>query len=108
LSLDRIVFQDADRITAMMDTITEAFTQGIRGPAQEMRLVLNHWGFDLKKITYPITIWQGKLYVQIPVSHAEVYKTKLPQAQLRLLENEAHVSTLYNHIQDILESVKPE
>jgi pimeloyl-ACP methyl ester carboxylesterase len=104
---DRIILQDSDRLNAMMDALSEAFKQGVRGPAQEMRLILQPWGFDLEKITYPITIWQGNLDTQVPASHASVYKTKLPHAKLRLFENEAHISTLYNHMGDILESVNP-
>lgn len=104
---DRIILQDADRIHTMMDALAEAFKQGVGGPAQEMRLILQPWGFSLEKITYPITIWQGKLDMQVPVSHAEIYKTKLSHAKLRLFENEAHISTLYNHMEDILESVNP-
>ncbi|MBI2786456.1 MAG: alpha/beta hydrolase [Legionella longbeachae] len=104
---DRIILQDSNRINAMIDALAGAFNQGARGPAQEMQLILQPWGFDLKKITYPITIWQGKLDMQVPVSHAEVYKTRLPHARLKLFENEAHLSTLYNHMEDILESVNP-
>ncbi len=102
---DRMILQDADRMHATMDALVEAFKQGVSGPAQEMRLILQPWGFSLEKITYPITIWQGKLDMQVPVSHAEIYKTKLPHAKLRLFENEAHLSTLYNHMGDILESL---
>lgn len=102
---DCIILQDINRINKMMDTIAEAFKNGASGAAQEMRLVLKPWGFDLEKITYPITIWQGKLDVQVPAYHANVYNTKLPCAKLKLFEHEAHMSTLYNHIEDILESI---
>lgn len=104
---DRIILQDVSRNNAMMDTLTEAFKQGASGPAQEMTLVVKDWGFDLEKITFPIIIWQGKQDAQIPVSHAEVYNTKLPHPKLRLFEHEAHISTLYNHMGAILESVGP-
>lgn len=104
---DCIILQDTNRINRMMDMINEAFKDGASGPAQEMRLVLKPWGFDLEKITYPITIWQGKLDAQVPASHADVYNTKLPHAQLKLFEHEAHISILYNHMGDILESTSP-
>lgn len=104
---DGVTLQDINRINRMMDMIAEAFKDGVSGPAQEMRLVLKPWGFNLEKITYPITIWQGKLDVQVPVSHADVYNTKLPHAKLKLFEHEAHISTLYNHMGDILESASP-
>lgn len=102
---DRIILQDINHINTMMDAISEAFKDGVYGPAQEMRLVLKPWGFDLEKITYPVTIWQGKLDVQVPVSHAGVYNTRLPHVTLKLLEHEAHISTLYNSMGNILESI---
>lgn len=104
---DRIIFQDINHINKMMDMIAEALKDGVNGAAQEICLVLRPWGFDLEKITYPITIWQGKLDMQVPASHADIYKTKLPHAKLRLFEHEAHVSTLYNHMENILESACP-
>lgn len=104
---DYILLQDSNRFDLMMDTIAEAFKDGVSGPAQEMRLILKPWGFDLEKITYPITIWQGKLDVQVPASHADLYNIKLPHARLELFEHEAHMSTLYNHMEAILESISP-
>lgn len=104
---DRIILQDVSRINKIMDMIAESFKDGVNGAAQEMCLVLRPWGFDLEKITYPITIWQGKLDMQIPASHAGIYKTKLPHAKLKLFEHEAHISTLYNHMENILESICP-
>ncbi|AMQ28341.1 TPA: alpha/beta hydrolase [Legionella pneumophila] len=105
---DRIILQEHGRINVMMDAMLEAFKQGARGLAQEMQLVLQPWGFDLKEITFPMTIWQGKLDVQVPVFHAEIYKVNLPHAKLKLYEKEAHISTLYNHIEEVLESINYE
>lgn len=104
---DRLILQDINRISSMLEMMAEAFKQSASGPAQEMQLVLKPWGFDLEKINYPITIWQGQLDVHVPESHANVYKTKLPHAKLRLFEHDAHVSVLYHHMDDILESTSP-
>jgi pimeloyl-ACP methyl ester carboxylesterase len=74
-------------------------------PAYEMKLLVNPWGFDLKNIKYPITIWQGTLDMQAPMSHAKIYANLVASAQLKIIENEGHLSLLKNHIEEILRGV---
>lgn len=105
---DRLVFQNPDLIEALRESAIEAFKHGAQGAAQEMQLILRPWGFDITKITFPLTIWQGKEDKQVPVSHAVLYKSILGKSDLRILEKEAHVSILYNHMREILESVDSE
>lgn len=101
-SVDQMILQDPMRLNTMLEASTEAFHQGAQGPAQELRLILTPWGFDLEKINTHVAIWQGELDTQVPISHAKLYKNKLPNAQLHLFEQEGHISTLYNHIGTIL------
>lgn len=91
----------------MILAATEAFRQGVAGPAREFQLILNSWGFDLRKITCPVTIWQGRLDSQVPVSHAEIYKRLLPNSELKLSDEDAHLSMLCHHVEEIFESVRP-
>lgn len=88
----------------IIDSTIEAFRNGIAGPAHEMNLIFNPWGFNLQDVTYPITIWQGTLDTQAPMSHAKVYANSLPFAKLNIIENEGHLSLLENDINEILRS----
>ena len=99
---DQVILQNPARLNTMLSASAEAFKQGARGAAQEFRLISNPWGFDLEKIKTPITIWQGALDKQVPISHAKLYQARLPNAQLQLFEQEGHISTLYSHIGSIL------
>lgn len=101
-SVEQAIFQNPEYWKTMIATTTEAFKQGTRGAAQELQLILNPWGFDLEKIKIPITIWQGSLDTQVPISHAKFYKTHLLNAKLQLIEQEGHCSILYNRMGDIL------
>ena len=103
---DRAICQDSTQMSKMIQALQEAFKQGVDGAAREFRLILKEWGFNMENIHTPISIWQGKLDKQVLVSHAEIYKRKLPNATLHLLDDEAHVSILYNHIDEILENVR--
>ena len=91
----------------MMVAQTETFRQGVQGAAHEFRIILNSWPFDLSQITCPVSIFQGKLDSHVPLSFAELYKTLLPNASLYLFDHEAHQSMLYNHVDEILESIRP-
>ncbi len=83
----------------------EAFKNGIAGPAQEIRLLLKPWGFELEQITCPVTVWYGALDIQAPISHAHIYADLIPGAKLKVIENEGHHSLLKNHIEEILRGV---
>ena len=100
--VDQAILQDPARLNTMLIASAEAFKQGAQGATQEFRLISNPWGFDLEKIKIPITIWQGELDKQVPLSHAKLYQARLPNAQLQLFNQEGHISTLYNHIGSIL------
>ncbi|HEX5826358.1 MAG TPA: alpha/beta hydrolase [Candidatus Limnocylindrales bacterium] len=52
------------------------------------------WGFDLDAVRAPVLVVQGAADRVIPRSHGQALARALPQAELRLLEGEGHVSVL--------------
>lgn len=105
---DRIILENPAQWSSMITALTEAFRQGVAGPAREFKLLLSEWGFDLSKITCPVTIWYGQQDRQAPISHAKIYERLLPNSKLKLSNEEAHLSMLYNHVEEIFESVRPQ
>ena len=103
--VDQAIFRDPVMGKALINSTIEAFRNGVAGPAFEMNLLFNPWGFNLENVKYPITIWQGDLDAQAPVSHAKIYANLIPGAQLKLMKNEGHLSLLKNHIGEILKDV---
>lgn len=100
--IDQKIFRDPASLKSLIDSTIEAFRNGTVGPAQEMKLLFNPWGFILEKIACPMTIWYGGLDTQAPISHAKVYARLIPGAQLNIIENEGHHSILKNHIEKVL------
>ena len=100
--IDQDLFRDPVIGKALINNTIEAFRNGVVGVAQEMKLLLNPWDFDLKNISVPITLWQGSLDPQVPMSHAKIYEKLIPGAQLKIIENEGHHSLITNHMVDIL------
>jgi len=70
-----------------------------------MQLLLKPWGFNLEEIKIPVFIWYGALDKQAPRSHAELYAELIPHAELKILDNEGHISILKNHMSEILKSL---
>lgn len=101
-AVDQLLFRDPGSAKAIINSALEAFNSGVAGPSQEMRLLINPWGFDLQNVTYPVSIWHGTLDAQVPVSHAKIYANLMRCAKLNILENEGHHSLIKNHIEKIL------
>lgn len=103
---DRIILENPAHWRSLINASTEAFRQGVKGPALEFQLILRQWGFDLNQITCPVTIWYGQLDSQAPLSHAKIYEHLLPNSVLRISVKDGHLSMLYNHTEEIFESLK--
>lgn len=103
---DQILFRHSEIRKAIIDSTIEAFRNGTAGPAYEMKLLINPWKFDLENIKFPITIWQGALDTQVPVSHAKIYASLISNSQLNIIENEGHHSLIKNQIANILKSCR--
>lgn len=104
---DRIILENPVQWNAMLTALNEAFRQGVAGPAREFKILFSEWGFDLKQITCPVTIWYGQQDRQAPLSHAKIYERLLPNSTLKLSTVDGHISMLNNHIEEIFESATP-
>ena len=104
---DQIIVEDLEAQTKALDSLTEAFKQGIRGAAYEFRIILKKWPFRLDEINTPISIWHGEKDKQVPLSLIKVFSSSLPHSAIHSFQEEAHLSTLYNHIEEIFDVIIP-
>jgi pimeloyl-ACP methyl ester carboxylesterase len=103
-SHDQVSLQSAEQVERSILALKEAFTQGVLGAAYEFQILSKEWRIPFENIHTPMSIWQGRLDKQVLVSYAEFYKQKLPHASLHIFENDAHISTLYHHIEKIIKT----
>jgi pimeloyl-ACP methyl ester carboxylesterase len=68
--------------------------QGIVGWLNDDLTHLRPWGFDLRAITVPVAIWQGRLDRMVPFAHAEWLADHVAGAQAHFVEGEGHLSLL--------------
>jgi pimeloyl-ACP methyl ester carboxylesterase len=103
---DQVIFGDERFQTQALDALREAFKQGVKGAAYEFQLILKKWPFKLDEINTLISIWHGKKDMQVPRSFINILSSGLPNSTIHSLPEEAHLSTLYNHMEEILETIK--
>lgn len=99
---DAKIFENTHCKDSIVLSLKEAFRQNASGVVADFKLLPKSWGFDLEEIRCPFFVWQGGEDQQAPVKHAEIYAQHVPQAHYVFLENEGHISILYNYGEQIL------
>ena len=89
----------------VIDPLREAFRQGSDGVAWEARLYGSEWGFNLEEVEFEgLAIWHGRLDTNVPIITAEKAARLLKGVELRVFEDESHLSLPVNHLADIMGS----
>lgn len=86
----------------------ESYRQGIDGVVQEWKLYVSDWDMDLSKIHYPINLWYGTEDNMAPIYRGMYYDRELPNSTLNIVDNEGHFSLIRNHLEEILNELRPE
>lgn len=98
---DYAVLELPGRLDAYLHMLNEAMHQGVRGPDWDMRLYVHEWDFDPNEIQVPLTLFHGRQDMNVPLAVVQRAIRMLPSAQLVTYENEGHLSTFSNHLDEI-------
>lgn len=63
------------------------------------------WGFDPAAIAVPAYIWQGTADLMVPPAHGEALARRMPEATVRILPGEGHLSIAVGRLGDILDGL---
>jgi pimeloyl-ACP methyl ester carboxylesterase len=88
----------ADWITAMLH---RAGAQGVAGVHDDGLAIVAPWGFDVRDITVPTTVWAGGQDIMVPFAHGQWLAEHIPGAVPHLLEAEGHI-TLLHRLDEVL------
>jgi len=74
------------------------------GPYHEAILFASPWGFDLNEISPDMSVfsWHGELDTSVPLRMARTVCKTIPNCELKIFKNEAHLSSAVNHIEEII------
>jgi pimeloyl-ACP methyl ester carboxylesterase len=87
--LDRPEIRDA-----LLAEVKEAFRQGSRGAACELRLYSRKWGFRLRDITMPVYLWQGEADANVPPAMGRYLAAKIPGCRATFYPGEGHLMAI--------------
>lgn len=90
---DRFLYQQAIKDKAGEESGTkEAFQQGIRGPAQELKIYTDDWGFNITSIRAKVFLWYGAKDRCVSINMAKYYHTQIPGSRLFIDPDGGHLA----------------
>lgn len=102
---DYAAFAEPGRLEAFAQTMREALRQGAKGAAHDLGLYVREFGFRLDEIQFPLTLFHGEQDTNAPLAMVRRAVAQLPATRLVTYANEAHLSTLCNHITEIAQAL---
>jgi pimeloyl-ACP methyl ester carboxylesterase len=102
---DSALLELPGRMDAFLQMANESMQAGVKGADLDMRLYAREWDFGLDEIRMPLKLFYGELDVNVPFPLVQRVMGLLPTAQLVSYQNEAHLSTLANHFDEIAKTL---
>lgn len=99
---DRAVFDGPAGETLVSDG-AEAFRNGSRGPAYDLPLVGDDWGFDARECPRPVAMFHGRADETVGPDLARAFGDLLPEVDLYLGDG-AHYSTYVDDCEAVVEA----
>lgn len=102
---DYAVLEQPGRVQHLMQMTRESMAQGTKGVVWDMRLHVHDWDFRFDEIRMPLKLFHGEEDRNAPIQMVRKVMTMLPNAQLVTYKNEAHLSTLCNHLAEFAQAL---
>lgn len=69
----------------------EAYRQGIKGPALDLKIYTDDWGFKLSDIKTNVYLWYGAKDKNVSLNMGKYYQSQIPNSELFINENGGHL-----------------
>jgi pimeloyl-ACP methyl ester carboxylesterase len=103
---DYAAFEPPGRLEAFGQAMRECLRHGARGPAWDLGLYVRDFGFRADEVRVPLTLFHGEADTNAPIALARRVAAELPAARLVTYGNEAHLSTLCNHVDEFAQVLR--
>jgi len=91
---DRELLGRAEFKAMFLDDLLNGSRKQVTAPLSDLILFSRHWGFTAADVTVPVRWWHGDDDHIVPHRHGEHMVKILPDATLRTIEGESHLSGL--------------
>lgn len=104
--VDREIIDREDLAEELKAIVLEAFRQGSKASADEVRLLGRPWGFRLEDVRTKVHLWQGTADHLVPQSMGRYMAGVLPNCEAHFVEGEGHL-LFVQRTAEILGAMKP-
>jgi pimeloyl-ACP methyl ester carboxylesterase len=104
---DHAVLARPEVASSMIAGVREAFRQGSRGAADELRLFIQPWGFALEEIALPVHVWHGARDTLVPRVAAQRLADSIRDCRLEMVADGGHY-LVYEIMDDLLAILRRE
>jgi len=101
---DRTIFNRVKSKVGEESGVKEAFSQGIKGPSEELKVYTDDWGFKVKDIKAKVYLWYGAKDKSVSLNMGKYYKTQIPNSKLIVDPDGGHLAR-YNFEEKILKTL---
>lgn len=98
---DLAAFAIGDRIHVLGRMLRETIRQGPRGAVWDLGMYVRDFDFELSEVRLGLHLFHGEADTNAPLPLVQRVASLLPIAQLTTYPDEAHLSTLVNHFDEI-------
>jgi len=101
---DRVIYNKSLIKNKRDYSINEAFRQGIKGPALDLKIYTSEWGFKIKDIKTKTHLWYGAKDNNVSLNMGKYYKSQIPESELFIDPNWGHLAR-HNFEEKILKTL---
>ena len=105
---DYAAFAVPGRLEAFSDLMRESMRHGALGPTWDLRLYVRDFGFRPQEVRVPVTMFHGDRDANAPIALAQRVAAEMPGARLVRYPGDAHLSTLCNHVDEVVRALRAE
>jgi pimeloyl-ACP methyl ester carboxylesterase len=102
---ERAIVGGAVESGLLRDCAISASKQGAAPIVEDLRLIMDRWGFPLQEVHQPVTLWHGEDDTTATPQTAQLLASNLPAARMRLFANSGHLTAWLCHAQETLACV---
>jgi pimeloyl-ACP methyl ester carboxylesterase len=99
---DRTVVSRPDVGRIITQATIEGYRAGGRSVGWDVALCTRKWPFRLQDITPPVRLWHGEADTIVPTAAARYVAATISQCQSTYCPGEGHISTLVNHLDEMM------